>query len=541
MADASTMGSDGAAIYAQANKPSVALLTPMEALKQAGQATDVINANRLFNANLARGQALQQSIDQDTGLPDPRKANRLLAMDPTAAPIMAEAVNQTQALQGQQQTQAAQRVAWATNALGSLMSDNDGAGPSMDRVQQALAAGTKTGILTPTDQAAVIAGMPTGDDPRSMATRQHMLQTLNEQLQSAQQRLANVTGAPDQMSDNQQVQPGIRGGPLGGKFGTFTPTGSATQLYPSRADLLSQQTGVDGAGRPTVTPLGTRAGQQGAGALTGPAGAGLANPPGQLPASLVPAGYTGRYASKAPPAVDGAVPVGLAPGDAEAQSSLKQASVKQGADLQQASDQSPSRLSVLNNMATDLAHFTPGPGQTRETYAQSLIQRYAPDVAKNFGVDPQRVASAESFDKFASQLSLQQAGALGGGTDAKLQQAMHANPNGGMSKLTLQQMIPVLQGNEDAIQAKNQAWQKWQAQNGPGTYGTFSTQFNQSFDPRAFQLLRMRPEDQAAMLASMSPTDRAAFRQKVNAMGESGILPTPQAAAAPAGGARRGY
>lgn len=539
MADASTMGSDGAAIYAQANKPSVALLTPMEALKQAGQAADVINANRLFNANLARGQALQQSIDQDTGLPDPRKANRLLAMDPTAAPVMADAVNQTQTLQGQQQTQAAQRFAWATNALGSLISDNDGAGPTMDRVQQTLAAGAKTGILTPTDQAAVIAGMPTGDDAKSMATRQHMLQTLNEQLQSAQQRLTNVTGAPDQMNDGQQMQPGVRGGPLGGKFGSFTPTGPATQVYPSRADLLSQQSGVDSSGRPTVTSLATRAGQQGAGSLTGPAGAGLANPPGQLPASLVPAGYTGRYAPATPAAVDGAVPVGLAPGDAEAQSSIKQASAKQGVDLQQASDQSPARLSILNNMATDLAHFTPGPGQTRETFAQSLFQRYAPDVAKAFGADPQRVASAESFGKFASQLSLQQAGALGAGTDAKLLQAMHANPNSDMSKLTLQQMIPVLQGNEDAIQAKNQAWQQWQAKNGPGSYGAFSTQFNQSFDPRAFQLLRMAPEDRATMLASMP--DRDAFRQKVNAMNASGLLPTPQPAAPPAGGKRRGY
>lgn len=520
----------GANVYAMANKPTVEMQSPMNLLAQAGQTAALVNANRLFQARVAAGQAQSQAIDPDTGDIDPRKANRLLSQDPTAAAVAGDTITQNQALQTDQQALQQKRAGVINSMITPLLTVpdaqlHDAAASTLDRAV--------TQGLIPADQATAFA-MKLPNDPGQLRStlKQMQLSTMAPETRQTQ-----IYGASGSMNDGQSTQPGVIASPMNG--GGFTPSGAATPIYPSRAELLSQQDGVDNEGRRTATPMAVRAGQQGAGSLTGPAGAAMANPPGRLPASLVPPGYTGRYASQAPAATNGAVPVGLAPGDAEAQSNLKQASVKQGVDLQASSDQSPARLSILNNMSTDLAGFTPGPGQTRETYVQSLMQRYAPEVAKNFGLDPQRVASAESFDKFASNLAMQQAGSLGAGTDAKLMQAMHANPNSGMSKLTIEQMIPVLQGNEDAIQAKNQAWQQWQAKNGPGSYAAFSTQFNQSFDPRAFQLLRMKPADQAHMLSAMPAADRAAFRQKVNTMGANGLLPMPSGA--PMQGNARGY
>ena len=48
-------------IFAQANKPSVALADPMQQLQQAATAQNAVNANRLFQAQQARGQLAQQA------------------------------------------------------------------------------------------------------------------------------------------------------------------------------------------------------------------------------------------------------------------------------------------------------------------------------------------------------------------------------------------------------------------------------------------------------------------------------------------------
>jgi hypothetical protein len=68
----------------------------------------------------------------------------------------------------------------------------------------------------------------------------------------------------------------------------------------------------------------------------------------------------------------------------------------------------------------------------------------------------------------------------------------------------------MLQGNEDAINAKANAWQAWQkAGNGPHTYSAFQSDFNQHFDPRVFQQQYMKAgsDELATMLKGMRNPD----------------------------------
>ena len=214
-----------------------------------------------------------------------------------------------------------------------------------------------------------------------------------------------------------------------------------------------------------------------------------------------------------------------------------EASAQQGIALQRTADDSPNRQAMLGNMLSDLNGFTSGPGATQEGQYQAFLNRYAPGMSRTFGMDPQRVASQESFAKLVKQIALAQTGALGAGTDEKLTTSLGANPNTDLSKLGNQQIIAMLQGNEDAIVAKNKAWQMYQQQQGPSSYGQFSTQFNQTFDPRVFQAMRMTPADRAQMAAAMPgnandpSTDRGAFRQRFNAAVQSGMIPDPRKAA----------
>ena len=82
---------------------------------------------------------------------------------------------------------------------------------------------------------------------------------------------------------------------------------------------------------------------------------------------------------------------------------------------------------------------------------------------------------------------------------------MGSNPNLDISKLGNQQIIHMLQGNEDAIQAKSRSWQDWQkAGNGPNTYAQFQDDFNHHFDPRVFQQQYMAQPEIDALRKSLT-------------------------------------
>lgn len=527
-------------IFAQANKPTVAPDDPQEQLSRLMGVQQQVNANKLFQGQSAAGAAAQASIDPNTGQIDQNKLNRLLAANPTVAPAAMQAIQQGNVIGGgQTDNQSKRRAAVAQQAVSLLtMSDAqlEGGQALHDQFDRELQSGI---IDQATHDAILKAAPPVGSSADSV--RQFLKQAAVGGM-SGPDALGAAVGAPDMQSNNQSNQPGLRAGVANPVApGSFAPSGAPIKQLLTPGQMTAQVQRPGPGNVPIFETTGTRLGQQGDTRFTG-------EQPGQVgnrafPRSLVPEGYTGRHPGNtapggaAPVAPGGSVVGGLAPGAEEAAKATAVASAEQGANLQKAADSTTDRHAMLANMESDLAGFTSGPMADRQKNYSAFVNRnlgvlgeLIPGVQSN-----QSVAAQEQFEKMAKQIALAQSGSLGS-TDAKLETSLGANPNSGLSQLGNKQIIAMLHGNEDAISAKNQAWQQFQATNGAGSYGKFSVDFNQNFDPRAYQLNRMDPADARRVVAEMKPEARAVLQGKADAMEKAGLISfnRPGAVAAPA-------
>ena len=154
------------------------------------------------------------------------------------------------------------------------------------------------------------------------------------------------------------------------------------------------------------------------------------------------------------------------------------------------------------------------------------------------------VAAQENFTKMANQFLAKQAGSMGPVTNDKLALAAESGPNPMFTSLGNQGVLHIAQGNEDALNAKANAWsqaQLPQQQGGQGLtgadYQNWSTQFNQGFMPSAFWYARMAQPERQTLLAGMDPTQQAQLHGAiVNGVNNGWIDPTsvmPAASAAP--------
>lgn len=208
-------------------------------------------------------------------------------------------------------------------------------------------------------------------------------------------------------------------------------------------------------------------------------------------------------------AAPGGIVMGLGVGAPEAETASAVAGTKQADALQTAAEGTQTRKGMLNNLEDDLKKFSSGPfagtlGTVASGYNQAAGAVGLPQVA------PEAVAAQENFRKQATQLAQQQFAAMGGsGSNDQLASAIHSNPNEALSKMGNRQIIQMLKGNEDALAAKNSAWQDWKVKNGANTYGKFQTEFNKTFEPRAFQFVYMTPDERTAALKNMTPNERS--------------------------------
>ena len=524
-------------IFAQSGKPAVTLDDPSDQLQKLMAVQGQVNANKLFQGQSAAGAAVQAATDPVTGQVDQNKLNRLLASNPSIAPAAMQALQQGNAIGGAQtDNQSKRRAAVAQQAV-SLLTMSDAQLEGGQALHDQLDSELKSGLMDQaTHDAVVRAAPPLGS---SAATVRQFLRQAAVGGMSGPEALGAAVGSPDMQGNGQVNQPGLRAGVANPVApGSFTPSGSGIGQVLTPGQATAPVTRIGPNGEEITETQTTRLNQLGDTRFTG-------QPNGQsggkaFPAGLVPQGYTGRHPGNTSPgavpgapavspvAPGGAVVTGLAPGAREAAIATSAASAEQGVNLQKAADGSTDRHAMLANMESDLGGFTSGPLAERQKNYSAFVNRNLPVLS---GLIPgvqsnQSVAAQEQFEKMAKQIALAQSGSLGS-TDAKLETSLGANPNSGLSQLGNKQIIAMLHGNEDAITAKNQAWQQYQATNGAGAYGKFSNDFNKNFDPRAYQLMRMDPADARRMVSEMKPEARAVFKSKSDAMEQAGLIAYP--------------
>lgn len=334
--------------------------------------------------------------------------------------------------------------------------------------------------------------------------RSEAIKTLATTTLPGHEQISQTFGTPTNVDDGNNILSGTQASGMDG--GAFTPAGS-----------LQKQTSPEFNYAPVT--------------ITGPDGTPRIVPRGQVVGSAKPTVPpevmgSGRYPNTQPPSAEnspspqqGGYVVGPPAGQVQAQQATAEASAKAANALMDAAAHRNDRLSMLGNMASDLTGFSSGPGYERLRKAAAFFDNWT-----GAGLMSSQIESAQGFNKWAQQLANAQAQALGA-SDARLGAAEHANPNSGLQEGTNRMMIHQLMGNEEAINAKAQAWQ---ASGLPASqYQQWNLKFSQNFDPRAFQLLKMTPEEQQTMFKGMKASGQfETFKKTYNAMAAAGLVPS---------------
>lgn len=365
------------------------------------------------------------------------------------------------------------------NAFNSLITLNRLDDPNMLKEAPGVLAQLKSANnLPPALEAQVQQDIQNGD---AGALRTHIsngLSLLNPDLRQSVLGSPTATVIPGGKTQWQLIP-----GPLSAPGTQAVPLGQPVGGGLTPAEAAQRVTGPPTAtGAPTTVPLGTVTPTSMGGTGGGPA----------APASG--GGGGGQSTS-------GRVVTGL-PSDWDA-------NVKQGVALNMRADQSPQIKAQLTNLSSDLSRINlMGPGADKDAAVNALVNKYT-----GYGIymTPDQIAAADNFRKIATQIAMAQA-QQGHATDAQTASSMMASPNLDLSKLSNEQIIARLQGNEDYILAKNQAWNEWQQGHGAGDYKNFSQWFAKQTSPVVFQHENMAAKEAQQFRASV-PVDMKKLRE----------------------------
>lgn len=443
---------------------------PLEMVSGFANLQNTLNQNKLFQQQFQTNKAVsniyKQAINPD-GTIDQEKLTSLLASDPNAS------YGLPQAYQGSQEAtkrnididiakvnQAMTHLTATAGYLAPLIKP----GSTSNDVASALAHASANGLINPENAGKIWSSLPRGQNGQIDESRIPMwAQQQQLQVMDAQQRLQAMHPAPTQIDTGSNIQlmnlPQVGQPSLAGTIQKGLPP--TTPVFPA------------GGGQPIY------AGSSGGGGMPGAGGGG---------------GQGGGVAAANPPGFEGAANTAGA------------FSANQGNTLQGRADRTMDNKAILGNLESELgtAGFTTGPGTESVAKFAKFVNA---QTGSNFRAEG--LAAREQFNKLAGMLAQSQFQALGGtGTDAKLDATTLTSPNSELSKMGNKGIIALLKGNEDAISAKNQAWQQWQQQHGPQSYGQFQTQFNKSYDPRVFQTQYLDYADRKKMLTGLTQQEK---------------------------------
>lgn len=296
-----------------------------------------------------------------------------------------------------------------------------------------------------------------------------------------------------------------------------SPTGWSVAPLPGGAAAVKQSaaagsigkaygnttTGFDAEGNPTFINQGALADQTAAGGQ--PFG-----------------GSNGRYPGAQGGAQAGGVRPSLGPAEASAQATMGQKSATQYAAEQQAAGGYGTRMFNLTKALTGLQNADTGPGSETVNMAKSFLLSHGPDFLQHMGVDPNKIQAYDEANKYLIQYAMNQAGALGEGTDSKLATTLSGNANTHISNLAAQDVVRA----NMALERMNQAAVNSFGQTGlsPAKFSGWKAQFASRVDPRVFAYDMLDEGKQRAMYNSMNDAQRKQFTQQYNWATQNGFL-----------------
>lgn len=188
----------------------------------------------------------------------------------------------------------------------------------------------------------------------------------------------------------------------------------------------------------------------------------------------------------------------------------------------------PNRKLALGQMAALVndPNTILGPGSSTAAGFAGRFNTFAQTAGIPAHFNANTVTNGQEFQKWASQYSARSAQELGlQGSDARMNLAVHATPNGEMTAGALKAIIPQMVGFENAKQGRANAAVAWQQAHGPASLQQFNTAWNQIYDPKVYTLMAQGPKAFAGAVAQMKPAEAAQLRQKYIALKQAGALP----------------
>lgn len=186
----------------------------------------------------------------------------------------------------------------------------------------------------------------------------------------------------------------------------------------------------------------------------------------------------------------------------------------------------PNRIYALKQMQTLTADPNSkfGVGSEGLNHFNSLLGTISQSTGIQF--DPKAATNANEFQKWATQYSARSGQELGlSGSDARTQLAVHATPNGEMTRQALQSVVPQMIGIENAKQGYAQAANVWQQNHGPQSVQEFRTEWNKVYNPSIYTHMAQGPQAFSAWAKSLSKSDAAQVRQQYIQLKQLGALP----------------
>ena len=204
--------------------------------------------------------------------------------------------------------------------------------------------------------------------------------------------------------------------------------------------------------------------------------------------------------------------VGAPQGADVVQTGLSSAAVSAAENLRQEAANSPQNKALLDNIEAQLNDANSGPLAKFIASKGAAINQVTKAIANREPIPTDVIKAHENFVKNATLLQQQQAKALGG-TVSALANSEHSVPSLNFSTAGNREIIATLRGTQDAVTAKNNAWQKYLDGGGsPQDFRKFENDFNKTFEPRAYQFPYLTKAEQKKVIESLpSPSSRKEF------------------------------